>query len=138
MIRALCISVLVAGAALGLAACRGADAPEEPVWGKQPCAHCAMVIGDRRYAAQLIAEDGTRSQFDDVGCMIAYVQAHKIGVLRSWVRAEDRDAWLDAERARYHAGARTPMDYGFAASAKGSLSFEQVRHEVQAREGRQE
>ena len=137
MIRAICLSTLIAAASSGLSACHGADAPAEPVWGKQPCAHCAMVIGDRKYAAQLVAEDGTRTHFDDVGCMIAYIHSQKTVVLRSWVRAEDSDAWLEAERARYHAGARTPMDYGFGATATGSLGFEQVRQQVLARERKQ-
>ena len=136
MIRAICLSTLIAVSS-GLSACKGADAATDPVWGKQPCAHCAMVIGDRKYAAQLVAEDGTRAHFDDVGCMIAYVQSQKVLVLRSWVRAEDTDAWLDAARAKYHTGARTPMDYGFGAIATGSLDFEQVRQQVLARERKQ-
>jgi copper chaperone NosL len=137
MIRTLRLVMAIAGTSWGLTACHGADAATDPVWGKQPCAHCAMVIGDRKYAAQLIAEDGTRAHFDDVGCMIAYVQSQKIVVQRSWVRAEDGDAWLDAARARYHAGARTPMDYGFGATATGNLGFEQVRQQVLARERKQ-
>ena len=128
------ILVFVGAALLALVSCRRTEAPSDPVWGKQPCAHCAMVIGDRRYAAQALEEDGTTSSFDDLGCLIAYVHARGLRVRRIWVRDESADAWLDAERARFHRGARTPMDYGFAAGRTGELDFAAVKRAVLARE----
>jgi len=113
--------------------CRRKEGPEDPVWGKQPCAHCAMVVGDKRYAAQIVAADGERSHFDDIGCMIAFVEEHELHPAHAWVRDEVKDAWIEAGQARYHRGARTPMDYGFAAGTTGELSFDEVRREVLAR-----
>jgi hypothetical protein len=96
-----------------------------------------MVVGDRRYAAQALAEDGTRAHFDDVGCMIAYTDEHGTHVRRAWVQDEQSDRWLDVAQARFRRGARTPMDYGFAAGATGELGIEDVRLAVRARGGKQ-
>jgi copper chaperone NosL len=133
MRRRECLHVMLSWALVALSACRGGEGPEDPVWGKQACAHCAMLVGDRRYAAQILTDDGARSYFDDIGCMIAYVAERKPRVSHAWVHDETGDQWLEAERARYRRGARTPMDYGFAATATGELGFEDIRREVLAR-----
>lgn len=115
-------------------ACRGEAAPADPAWGKEPCAHCAMIVDDRKTAAQILEEDGTRRYFDDLGCMIAF-EAERGIQAREWVRDESRDAWLPAGSARYRSGARTPMDYGFVAGPEGTLPFDAVKREVLARKG---
>lgn len=121
------LAVVAILAACPSGACSRHDGPEEPVWGKAPCAHCAMLIGDRRYAAQLLADDGTRSHFDDVGCLFGFIAEHGAKVAHAWVRDESRDAWLVAETARFRTGARTPMGYGLAAGTEGELSFDDAR-----------
>jgi len=118
---------------LPAAACSRNEGPEDPVWGKAPCAHCAMLIGDKRYAAQVLASDGTRSHFDDIGCLFAFIEERKTAVGHAWVRDEEHDAWLPAETARYHTGARTPMGFGLAAGTSGPLTFEEARREALSR-----
>lgn len=125
---------LVIGAALvSAAACARGDEPVEPVWGKEPCAHCSMIVGDKRYAAEVLTEAGSRHFFDDIGCMISFVDERHLRV-KAWVRDESRGAWVAAETARYRRGVRTPMDYGFAFSAEGTLTLDDVRHEVLAKQ----
>jgi hypothetical protein len=94
-----------------------------------------MIVGDKRYAAQVLL-GGERSHFDDIGCMIAFVEKRGSRPERAWVRDEAHDAWLEGELARYRRGAKTPMDYGFAAGVDGPLSFEEVRRDVERNEER--
>src|SRR5262245_44732714 len=110
--------VVFAAGFASFAACGRGDAPVDPVWGKEPCAHCSMIVGDKRYAAEILAEDGSRRYFDDVGCMVSFFEERHIRA-KSWVRDESTGAWVEAESARYRRGVRTPMDYGFAAGGGG-------------------
>lgn len=116
--------------ALFLAACTKTEEPADPVWGKEPCAHCRMLVSDRRYAAEIVV-DGERRWFDDIGCMIVWREAHA-PASRAWVHAGDR--WLDAAGARYVSGAATPMDFGFAVATDGALDYATVRAGALARD----
>ncbi len=116
-------------ALVALVACRQTDAPTEPVWGKEPCAHCKMLVGDKRYAAQLVDESGEHRFFDDIGCMVLFMEGRKPAE-RVWVRESASGTWVDARTARYVQGARTPMDFGFEARADGAVAFEAVRTAV--------
>ena len=118
--------------ALVASACTRADGPVEPVWGKEPCAHCKMLVSDKRYAAQIIDDAGERRFFDDVGCMVLWIDAHKTPA-RSWAHEASGAAWLDARTARYVQGARTPMDFGFEANAAEGVPFATARDVVLAK-----
>ena len=115
-------------------ACEKTDAPTDPVWGKQACAHCGMLVGERRYAAQA-AVAGERKYFDDIGCMILFMEERKVRPDHTWVHAGD--AWLDAAAARYANDAKTPMDFGLEARAPGSagtgLGWDEARAQVLAK-----
>ncbi len=116
--------------ALALVACQGdTDRAVDPVWGKQPCEHCKMLVSQKASAAQLVL-DGDRYYFDDVGCMIQWLDEKK-RTARAWVRSGD--GWLDAEQARYRGGAMTPMDHGYVASPDGDVTYTEVRTRVLAR-----
>lgn len=124
------VAVLI-GAVLA-AACTRSDAATEPVWGKEPCAHCKMLVSDKRYAAQVVDELGEHKFFDDIGCMVLWMEAHK-SPPRAWVRDATSGAWLDARTAKYVQGARTPMDFGIEVRAAGDLSFDTARDMVLAK-----
>ncbi len=128
---------LLGWALLAGAACSNADAPAEPVWSKQPCDHCTMIVSDRRYAAQLVW-DGDRRFFDDVGCMVLWMEEHAASGARAWVRDPLAGTWIDARSARYATGAKTPMDYGFEARTDGPVGWEAVRDQVSARARREQ
>jgi len=100
-----------------VAACTSSDAVVEPVWGKEPCAHCAMVLSDKRFGAQLVTSDGDRFTFDDVGCMVLFFEERNVVAKRAWVRDGEAGRWVDAAHARYVAGAKSPMDFGYEARA---------------------
>lgn len=115
---------------VGLCACRNdLDTAVDPVWGKQPCEHCQMLVSQRASAAQLVL-DGERHFFDDLGCLIQWLDERKRAA-RGWVRAGD--GWIDTEQARYRGGATTPMDHGYVAAPDGQLTYTEVRTRVLAR-----
>jgi copper chaperone NosL len=110
----------------------GPDQPAEPVWGKQACEHCMMLVSDPRPAAQAVLVGGTRMFFDDVGCLVEWLDDSGHVPMGVWVRAPDGQGWTDAYSARYSDGHRTPMDHGYLSSTRGS-SFEQLRAAVHER-----
>ncbi len=128
-------AIAIAAAAVVLVACTtGTDVAIDPAWGKDPCAHCGMIVGDRAAAAEAIDPRGERLFFDDVGCMVTYEAERHLTFTRAWVRAPDRAAWIDAKGARYVGGHATPMDYGFVPTAAPSgLAFGELRECVLAR-----
>jgi copper chaperone NosL len=106
--------------------------PVEPVWGKQPCAHCMMLVSERAPAAQLITKAGARRFFDDVGCMAEWLEANRDDASMSWVRGADGNGWQSAQTARFAGAQRTPMDYGFVPAATG-IDFQTVRQAVRTK-----
>ena len=120
------------------AACATGDAATEPVWGKQPCAHCAMVLSDRRNGAELLTQGGDRLFFDDIGCMVTFLEERREEPRRMWAHDADTGAWLDAKAARYApSAAATPMDYGFEAQESGGIGWDEMRAAVLARPRRE-
>jgi hypothetical protein len=110
----------------------GAAGPLEPVWGKQPCDHCMMLLSESPPAAQALMSDGSRKYFDDIGCLAGYLGRTEQQPKAAWVRGPDGTGWIDAFTARYSAGHRTPMDYGFHADTTG-LTFAEVQARVRAK-----
>lgn len=117
---------------LALLACDDTSRPVDPVWGKQPCAHCAMLVSDPRFGAELATESGDRFFFDDPGCMAAYVQEKAPRVRAMWVHQDGK--WVDAKTARFQRAA-SPMDYGFAPAKDGAFDWSAVVAAVAARGG---
>jgi copper chaperone NosL len=116
--------------ALGAAACRHvADAPTAIDYDHEACAHCRMLVGDPRYAAQLVTETGD----------VLYLDEHAPRIHRIWFRDSLADRWLAADAAAFVSGAATPMGYGFAAVARGTsgaVGLDQVRAQLRARRQR--
>jgi copper chaperone NosL len=125
---------LVAAAlvALGVACQSASDRPSDPVWGKQACASCAMLIGDPHFAAEWITPAGDHLYFDDVGCMASFLARRTVDAGQAWVR-DASGGWQDARGSRFSRGAKTPMDYGFELSSTGALSWSELETAVQRR-----
>lgn len=123
-------------------ACERTDRPVDPVWGKEPCSHCAMLVGDRRFAAEIVV-NGERRFFDDIGCYVLWTSEHpRAKVEHAWVREAEEGRWIDASSARYVQGARTPMDFGFEArdhsvTLTSSMTLDEMRVVVLARAQKQ-
>lgn len=110
---------------LASVACADPKQAKDPVWGKEPCAHCKMIVGEPRHAAQLTTHDGERLFFDDVGCMALEASKRGAKVDQLWVRS-DANAWVPARATKYRKGAKTPMNFGYLSDPAGPLSYDAV------------
>ncbi len=117
-----------------LVGCEKHDQPQEPVWNKQACAYCQMLLSDPRYAAQLVTTQGDRYYFDDIGCMVSYLAERKPTLALGWVR-DSAGHWVDARSAHYARGAKTPMDHGYAPNHDGALGFADLEREIATKRG---
>ncbi len=115
-----------------LLGCQVATGPGDPVWGKQACAHCMMLLSDPRPSAQVQLEDGSHLYFDDIGCMAEWLGKDARATRGRWVRSVDGKGWSPAELVRYSAGHTTPMDYGIL-PANAGMSFEEAKRAAHQR-----
>lgn len=83
------------------------------------CSFCRMTISEKRYAAELIDDEGEVSKFDDIGCMANFLKQKRNNatVQETFVMDFDRREWLKAENAFYVRSSelRTPMNGGIVA-----------------------
>ncbi|MBL8916756.1 MAG: hypothetical protein JNM17_39000 [Archangium sp.] len=125
MRRALMLLVL----GVVLACEKGGPVPQEPVWGKQACAHCSMLVSEKAPSAQVVLKNGQRKFFDDVGCLVAWEEREHPDVSARWVRGPSAEGWVDPAQTRFAEGQTTPMDFGFIAAREG-VTFDVVRAAV--------
>ena len=119
--------------ALALFGCDpGGNRPAEPAWNKQACAHCLMLLSDKRTAAQATLPSGERQYFDDVGCLVTWLESEQVEPKGAWVRTPAADGWATAASARFASGATTPMDFGFVPADSG-ISFPELKTQIHAR-----
>lgn len=125
----------LAGLWLAAACSEPVSGPLPIAWGREPCAHCSMAIGEPRFAAELRLGPREVLRFDDFGCAVAWLAEHADAdpPLEAWVMDQDREEWLDARAAFFRSGQRTPMAWGLgavAASEPGAVDFEAARRIV--------
>ena len=102
-----------------LAQCqRGATEPVA-IEANDMCSFCRMSISEKRYAAELIDEQGEVFKFDDIGCLANFIKQKRNNapIKATFVMDFDRREWLKAEDAFYVRSAelKTPMNGGMAA-----------------------
>jgi copper chaperone NosL len=117
------------------AACNTASEPVDPVWDKQACQACRMIVDNPRFAAQLLEAGGERRFFDDIGCLAELLDQLAQAPRGIWVR-DGGGRWVDAKSIRYADSAPSPMDYGFVPDERGKHDFEAVRRATRARRER--
>lgn len=117
-------------------------------WDRDVCDRCKMVISDRRFAAEM--RGGPKDQaykFDDIGCALFFIKEKAAdfpwlneAATRFWVAdsqsSRENPRWLEARKAQYGGGARSPMGYNQSASAlpvAGGLDFESTRTHLLAK-----
>lgn len=108
--------------------------PVEPIWDRDACEHCRMVVSDRRFAAQVRSADtGKVRHFDDPGCAVLSGIGDQDEI---WVRDPGGSEWLDGRHVRFSSGHTTPMGYGFGVAAEGSegLDWAAMATKIQERE----
>lgn len=116
---------------------RGTSAADEvqPIsWHKQACAHCQMLIGEPRHAAQLITRDGEVLSFDDPGCALRFVSERNPQIHRLWFHHGHDERWLTAQQVGFTTNGNTPMGFGLVAvdlSTPGALDITAAQAHVQ-------
>jgi hypothetical protein len=77
--------------------------------------YCNMTIKDLSYSAQAILPNNDTLFFDDVGCMVLWLdtQTNKNNIIL-FVWAKDTNKYIKAKKAWYSSDELTPMGYGFA------------------------
>jgi copper chaperone NosL len=104
---------------VGLASCQTKTIEPLAIEANDMCSFCRMSISDRRYAAELIDNDGQALKFDDIGCLTNFIKQKRIAgtVEATFVTDFDRREWLRAENATYVRSAelKTPMNGGIVA-----------------------
>jgi hypothetical protein len=106
-------------------------------WDREACAHCRMHVGEKAFAAQLQLEGGQVLNFDDPGCLFAYVAKERPQVHAVWFHHQREERWLAPKEAGFVPVMPTPMGFGLAAvaaDAPGALTYEQAAAKVAAKE----
>jgi hypothetical protein len=133
--------LLLAAGAVATVVCRGTQLPEGPepiAWDREACAHCHMHVGEPGFAAQLILTDGRVLDFDDPGCLLAYVADDAPGVHRAWVHHGTEERWIRLEAAAFVPVERSPMGYRLAAVDRGAPgSIDRAEAEARVRLARE-
>ncbi|MGC9351157.1 MAG: hypothetical protein ACP5D3_04150 [Sulfurovum sp.] len=79
------------------------------------CSECSMDIEAMAYSAQIITPEGDTYFFDDIGCVVDWLEGRKIKTQKVITKTLDTDRWIDVDKAWYTRTASSPMGYGFAA-----------------------
>ncbi|NPA03366.1 MAG: hypothetical protein GXO61_00730 [Epsilonproteobacteria bacterium] len=93
------------------------------------CVKCTMQLEGKPHSAQAVMPSGRVYFFDDPGCMALWFKDQKEPQkIKLWVYTTDTKRYIDAKKAYYKLGEKTPMNYGFGAyeyKQKDSVGFEQ-------------
>ncbi len=95
------------------------DRPPVIRYGKDLCAECRMILGDKRFAAALVDEAGELQKFDDIGCMRMHQSHGGAAIKNFWVHDYATEEWITGKDAFFMQTDKliTPMGYGIAAFA---------------------
>ncbi len=94
------------------------------------CSECNMDIEDMRYEAQIITKSGDTYFFDDIGCIVLWLENHQIKVEKVITKTLDTNRWIDVKKAWYSRTVPSPMGYGFGAfevKKDGFIGYEEMR-----------
>ncbi|KQL19791.1 nitrous oxide reductase accessory protein NosL [Cytobacillus solani] len=111
------VLMLMIGFILLLAGCQSkAAAPVEIKANEESCAECKMGIEELKSAAQIILEDGKPLLFDDIGCMINYLQQKSPKYEAAFIHDFETEEWIDFDKSTFVQGTsiESPMSYGIA------------------------
>jgi copper chaperone NosL len=94
-----------------------ADQRPQAIEAHDTCASCRMAISQPQYAAQVVDREGTAYKFDDIGCMLRYLNNHTFPQRRLYVMDYVNRQWLEAGSAVFvrSEAIRSPMSGGLAA-----------------------
>lgn len=108
--------------------CEPSARVHSPHWGKDTCQVCRMAITEAAHAAQLVGPGAQVRYYDDLGCAVNDILTESAPP-EAILYVPDptaQDAWVRADEARFVAGAKTPMDYGYTPAVHGELTIDEV------------
>lgn len=117
---------------LMLCACGGpGDGPASLSYDHVACDECGMIVGDPRFAAQLLTRDGQRKEFDDPACAFKFILSQHPSLVHVWFRdaTASTERWLDESSVVFVPTKGAPMDGGWSAGpigTPGGVSFGQA------------
>jgi hypothetical protein len=82
------------------------------------CSECNMDVEKLEYLAQLITVAGDTYFFDDIGCLVLWLENHHLSIAKMFTQTLDTHHWIEVEKAWYSRIAPSPMGYGFGAVEK--------------------
>ena len=116
-LSALLRTVFAAG--IILAGCHKSELEPVAIEPEDMCGFCKMAISEKRYAAEFIDIDGRPFKFDDIGCMVNFMQSkgNKQRIRGYFVMDFNDRHWLKADTAYYVRSSelKTPMGSGIVA-----------------------
>jgi len=84
--------------------------------GEVQCVECTMQVETKEHSAQAVLPNGRTYFFDDTGCMALWLKKQENKeAIKLWVYTDDTKRYIDARKAWYRLGDKTPMNYGFGA-----------------------
>ena len=100
----------------GACAARAFDPPVIAI-DRSACSRCGMLISEPTHAAAVRTPDGHDQLFDDIGCLVAAMQAGAPADVRYWFHDATDGEWIDGANPIFVASPalRTPMSGGIAA-----------------------
>ena len=96
----------------------GGPRPVEIVVNEDICSLCRMAVSERRFAAEVVTEEGRVEVFDDVGCLVDWLGENgRPAGAGTFVVDYRTGEWLAAEGAAYVRSPElsTPMGHGIVA-----------------------
>jgi copper chaperone NosL len=114
-----CLAPLAAAFALLtlLTACRFHSPRPVEIEPSDMCEHCRMAISRKQFAAEILDADENAAKFDDIGCMLRYLDKGEHKPTALFVVDYTNRQWLDAKAALFVRGSKvaTPMGGGILA-----------------------
>jgi len=110
--------------AAGYISCSTDNFNEAPkvLYGQDPCAECYMIINEKRFAAAIKIRQGETFRFDDVGCLVNFMNKNELKGYNIWVVDFTSEKWLPVEKTGFilNKNIPTPMGFGILAFADES------------------
>lgn len=107
--------------------------PLEFVIGKTQDPKCMMMIRSKVHSAQLTTKSGNTWFFDDIGCLVLWIADKDFKESAKIYTFSKEGKWIDARKAYYVLGAKTPMMFGFTSyesAQKDSVDFKQMSLDI--------
>jgi len=140
--RLFCATWAVAVLGFSLTACRRepSSGPVDIKWDREVDPRCSMVISDKRFAAQIRDPNRKVTKFDDIGCAMFWLMqqtfSEQTANTEYWVADYRNGGWIDARKAHYLEGKKSPMGYHYAATAEaevGAIPYQEMKKRILSR-----